>query len=61
MESWDAVETSERIRRREVSPREVIEAAIARAEAAGSLGAIVTETYSRALDRAAREIGRAHV
>ncbi|MBX7192281.1 MAG: amidase [Sandaracinaceae bacterium] len=48
MKDWDAVETAERIRRREVSRREVIEAAIDRAKAAGPLGAIVTETFERA-------------
>lgn len=45
---WDAVETVERLRRGEVSPTEVIEAAIARAEATAPLGAIVTATYDDA-------------
>jgi amidase len=50
MDGWDAVETAERIRRREVSAREVMAAAIGRAEAAGTLGAIVTETFEQAMD-----------
>ncbi len=57
MEHWDAVETASRIRKREVSPREVIRAAIARAEAAESLGAVVTATFERALDDADRAKG----
>ena len=52
---WDAVETDERLRRAEVSPTEVLEAAIARAEAAVALGAVVTATYDDA--RAARPEG----
>ncbi len=52
MNTWDAVETAEQLRTREVSRREVVEAAIARAEAAdGSLAAIVTETFARARPR----------
>lgn len=46
---WDAVETAERIRKGDVSAREVVEAAIARAEQAEHLGAIVEGTYERAL------------
>jgi amidase len=42
---WDAVETAERIRKREVSVREVTDAAIVRAEGASKLGAIVTPTF----------------
>jgi amidase len=57
MQSWDAVETAERIRTKEVSPTEVIEAAIARAERAGELGAIVTPTFTRARERAPRASG----
>ena len=57
MESWDAVETRARLARREVSPREVIDAAVARAEAAGDLGAIVTETFERARRESARAAG----
>lgn len=49
---WDASETAERLHRRDVSPREVVEAAIRRAEARKGLGAIVTETFQRALDAA---------
>lgn len=48
MKDWDAVETAERIRRGEVSRREVIESAIERAKAASHLGALVTETFERA-------------
>jgi amidase len=46
---WDAVETSARIRKGDVSAREVVEAAIARAEQAKNLGAIVETTYEQAL------------
>ena len=42
--SWDAVETAERIRSREVSAKEVVEAAIVRAEASAHLGAVVSTT-----------------
>ncbi len=52
---WDAVETAERLRRGDVSPREVIDAAVARAERRSSLGAIVTESYDEA--RRARPSG----
>jgi amidase len=45
------VETAERIRKRDVKPTEVIEAAIARAEEAGHLGAVVTRCYEQALAR----------
>jgi amidase len=45
---WDAVETAARIRRREVSIREVIDAAIERAERAAPLGAIVARTFEAA-------------
>lgn len=54
-ESWDAVETRARIEAREVTPREVIEAAITRAEAASHLGAIVVDTFDEA--RAAHPTG----
>jgi amidase len=47
-EVWDAVETRERILDGSVSAKEVLEAAIARAEAAKPLGAIVAETFDRA-------------
>ena len=53
MESWDAVETVARIRKGEVSASEVLEATIRRAEAAGALNAIVTDTFARARARAA--------
>ena len=46
--AWDAVETARRIRSRDVSLREVIDAAIARAEAASSLGAVVTDSFESA-------------
>lgn len=45
---WDAVETALRIRRGDVSRDEVIEAAIARAERAAGLAAIVTPTFAQA-------------
>jgi len=53
MESWDAVETVARIRQREVSAAEVLEATIRRAEAAAALNAIVTDTFERARARVA--------
>ncbi len=56
MESWDAVETIARIRAREVSVSEVLEATIQRAEAAGALNAIVTDTFGRARARAANGV-----
>jgi len=46
--SWDAVETAERVRAGDVSAREVIDAAIARAEAAADLNAVVTAAFDRA-------------
>lgn len=51
---WDAVETSERVKRREVSAAEVVEAAITRARDAAHLGAIVTPTFERAREAAAK-------
>ena len=51
---WDAVETAERVKRREVSASEVVEAAITRARDATHLGAIVTPTFERALEGAAK-------
>ncbi|MGZ3456152.1 MAG: amidase [Polyangiales bacterium] len=54
LSTWDAVETAERIRRREVSAREVIEAALRRADDMQSLNAIVTPTKDRAREAAAR-------
>ena len=45
---WDAIETRDRIRAGSVTIDEVLEAAIARAEAAKHLGAIVATTYDRA-------------
>jgi amidase len=46
--AWDAVETSDRIRKKEVSIQEILEAAIARAEEAQHLGAVFEPTYARA-------------
>ncbi|MBL8956174.1 MAG: amidase [Myxococcaceae bacterium] len=46
--AWDAVETAERIAKRDVSPLEVVDAAIARAEAAKHLNAVVTPSYEKA-------------
>lgn len=48
LDTWDAVETAERIRIGEISAEEVVEAAIARAEEAVPLGALVTPTFDRA-------------
>lgn len=48
-QDWDAVETAARIKSGDVSADEVVRAAIARAESAGALGAIVSETFERAL------------
>jgi amidase len=48
MDGWDAVETAERIRRGDVTAGEVLEAAIARAEAASGLGAVVATSFDRA-------------
>lgn len=50
--SWDAIETRDRLRSREITPREVVEAAIDRARSAGSLGAIVEPTFDAALSEA---------
>ncbi len=55
--AWDAVETAERVRRGDVTAREVVDAAIARAEASGHLGAIVTDTFERARAAAATASG----
>lgn len=46
--AWDAVETVERIGARDVSVREVIDAAIERAEAAAKLGGVVTPSFDAA-------------
>ena len=46
--TWDAVETSTRIRNRDISATEVLEAAIARCHAAEYLGAITTTAFDRA-------------
>ena len=66
MAAWDAVETRERIRKKDVSAEEVVEAAIARAEDARRLGAVFERAYDRARANAARgprgsAVGRAHV
>lgn len=53
--TWDAVETMEQLRSGAVSRQEVLEAAIARAEAAAPLGAVATPTYE--LARAATPSG----
>jgi amidase len=49
--SMDAVETAERVARKELSVGEVVEAAISRAERAAHLGAIVCDTFARARER----------
>jgi amidase len=54
---WDAVETADRIRAKDVTVAEVVEAAIARAEDVADLGAVVTPLYERARTAAA---SRAH-
>lgn len=46
---WDAVETVERLTRKEVSANEVLTAAVLRAQSATALNAIVTPTFERAL------------
>ena len=46
--AWDAIETCDRIRRKDVSAHEVLEAAIARAEEARHLGAVFENTFERA-------------
>ncbi|MBL8911374.1 MAG: amidase [Archangium sp.] len=57
--TWDAVETAERLRRREVSAVEVVDAAIARAEKLENLGALVTRSFERAREHAKRELSDA--
>jgi amidase len=52
--AWDAVETAQRIRRGDVSALEVVEAALARAQDASALNAIVTMTPDRARAAASR-------
>jgi amidase len=47
--TWDAVETATRIRRGDVSRREVAEAALSRAERCADLGSVVTLCADRAL------------
>lgn len=54
---WDATETASRIRNKDVSASEVLEAAIDRAQQAVSLGAIVTDTFERARAAAAASQG----
>lgn len=51
---WDAVETLEHVKRKEVSPAEVVQAAITRARDAAVLGAVVTPTFELALSAAAK-------
>ena len=55
--AWDVVETLKRLRAREVSASEVVEAAIVRAERATGLNAIVTPTLDRARGDALRRTG----
>ena len=47
-DAWDTVETAARIRRGDVTAAEVLDAAIARAEAATHLGAVVATAFERA-------------
>lgn len=51
---WDAVETADHLKKRDVSATEVVEAAITRARDAALLGAIVTPTFERALTEAGK-------
>jgi amidase len=53
--AWDAVETAARVRAKDVSAAEVIEAAITRAQEAAPLRAVVAEQYERALQRAQQQ------
>lgn len=54
--SWDAVEHAEHLAAKDVTPLEVIDAAIARAEKARSLNALWTETFDRARDAAKKPL-----
>ena len=56
--TWDATETAEHLRNHDVSPKEVVEAAIGRAQQLEKLGAIVTPTFERALEHAKRLEGQ---
>lgn len=55
--TWDAVETAARIRAKDVSAVEVVDAAIARAEAASHLGAVTAQCFDRARDKARAPVG----
>jgi amidase len=57
--TWDAIETRDRIRKKEVSALEVADAAIARAEEARHLGAVVEPIYERGRQRARASDGEA--
>lgn len=50
--TWDAVETAARIAKKDVSAKEVVEGAVQRAQAMQHLGAFLTPTFERALERA---------
>lgn len=54
---WDAVETSERIARKDVTALEVVEAALGRVETLQKLNAVVTPTADRARAAAATATG----
>ncbi|HWW86550.1 MAG TPA: hypothetical protein VNZ26_23310 [Vicinamibacterales bacterium] len=58
MAAWDAVETSDRIRKKEVSLQDVLEAAVGRAEEAQHLGAVFEPAYARARTSVGSSIGR---
>jgi amidase len=45
---WDAVETAQRVQKKDVTVEEVLDAAISRAEDARGLGAVVEASYERA-------------
>ncbi|WP_341649212.1 twin-arginine translocation signal domain-containing protein [Thauera humireducens] len=53
-EQWDATEIALRIRRGDVKPSEVLEAAIARAEAYAAINAVTVPHFDMARERRAR-------
>lgn len=57
MSTWDAMETVRRIRSGDVNRREVVAAAIERAEAAAPLNAVITPIYERAVASVATSQG----
>lgn len=57
MSLWDTTETADHIQSGDVSPAQVVTAAIERAEAAAPLNAVVSEAYQRALTSAGDSTG----